>query len=376
MKRIFLAIAFIAIFLLCQPAQAATLRSSNNVNIASDTVVNDDLYVSGGTVTMNGRINGDLIVAGGNVTVNGPVRDDLTVAGGTVTLNGSVSQSVRTAGGTLSISGNIGQDLVIAGGTINVGTDSVIGRDVILTSGDARLSGQIGRRLHGSAGSIVIDGRIGDNVRINVDQLTLTDRAVVNGDLVYTSRNRANIAGGARVTGETERREPRFTVTRPTAGLRVLSFILSFLAAFLFGVVLLLLLPVRTIQTADTISSSPWISLLLGLAVLIILPIAAIVVLVFVITIPLSLTALFLYALGIYLSQVFVGLTLGRFLTGYFKLSTGNVVALLIGLLIITLFGLIPIVGAILRFLYILFGLGAIALVTYRVIRERPSPQL
>lgn len=372
MKRLVLILAVVTAFiLLCQPVQAVTLRSSDNVNIPSDVTISDDLYVAGGTVTINGTINGDLIVAGGNVTINGTIRDDAMIAGGTVIMAGDIGQSIRAAGGNISINGEVGEDLVVSGGNVDVSSNSTIGRDVLLSSGSARLSGPVGRGVRGAAGSLIIDTRIGNGVRVNVGDLTLTDQAVINGDLVYTSENTAEIADGAQVTGEITRREP--PAAEPGVAGRIFSFIASFIAAFLFGLLLLLLFPVGTVRVADTVRGSPWISLLIGFALLVVVPVAIIILLILLVTIPIGVTTLFFYILGIYLAKVFVGLGLGRLMAGYFKWNIGNILALLIGLAIITLLGLIPFIGPLVRFVYIIFGLGAAGLVVFYYLRERPA---
>jgi len=369
MKKVVIAIiSIILALLLCQAAYAADLRSGDNIIIPSDAVINDDLYIGGGTVVVDGRVNGDLIIGSGTVTINGSVRDDLMVGGGTVIVNGSIEQSVRVAGGTVSINGPVGEDLVAAGGTLETATDAPIGRDAIIAGGNARLSGNIGRRLFGSVGSLTIDGSVGQNARLYVDRLTLTDRAVIGGDLHYTSENEANISEGAQIEGRTifDRRVP--PTERP--GARIATFILSYLAALIFGIVLLLLFPRRVVQTADTIIAAPWQSPLLGTALLVIVPVIAVILAILVITIPISLVLIFLYILGIYLAKVFVGLMVGRRIVGYFNLSIGNILALVIGLLIIMLLGLIPVLGVLFRFLYLIFGLGAAALVLYGALVE------
>lgn len=367
--RLKCAILVVLIILLAPvAAQAATFRSQDNVTIPSDETISDDLYISGGTVTIDGTVNGDVIAAGGNVIINGPIRDDLIVAGGTVNLNGQVGQTARVAGGTINVRGRIGQDLVVAGGNVDVASGATIMRDIVLAGGNATIRGTADRRLYGAIGSLVIDGRIGDDANLEVGELRLTNRAVIDGNLNYRSENRAQIASGARITGETNfRQRPRTDRT----GQAVLSFILSFLAAFVFGVLLLLLFPARTVEVAETIGRSPWVSLGLGFAALFLVPAAAILLLLLVITIPISLTVVFLYILGLYLAKIFVGLFLGRFITGRFKIGGGNYVALLIGLLIIMLLGLIPFLGGLVRFFYILFGLGAAVWVLYRIISER-----
>src|SRR5215471_2332498 len=72
--------------------------ASNVVEIPSGQTVDHDLYVSGSTVRIDGRINGDLFVLGGNVSITGPVSGDLFVVGGTVKIGSAVDRHLRILG--------------------------------------------------------------------------------------------------------------------------------------------------------------------------------------------------------------------------------------------------------------------------------------
>lgn len=373
-RRLILLLALAVILLTAQPASAILPMTSDSVNIPTNRTINDDVYIGAGTVTINGTINGDLIAAGGNITINGKVRDDLVVTGGNIILNGDVGQTIRSGGGSIVISGKVGEDLIIGAGTVSTSEGTTIGRDVMLGAGTATLSGEIKRNLTAGVGELTIDGRVGNNARIYLDDgnLTLTDRARIGGDLTYTSVNKANIDSGAEVQGEISRKEPPPSMQRPTAEQkatgRIIYFIISYLATFLLAMALLLLIPKRTSEISTTVISSPWISLLIGLALLILVPIAVIILMFLVITIPIALIMLFLYTLGIYLAKAFVGLALAKIFSRYVNLGKGNILPLAIGLLIVMLVGIIPIVGPVTRFIYYLFGLGAAGIVLYRVL--------
>ncbi|HEY3375513.1 MAG TPA: hypothetical protein VGK02_10735 [Candidatus Aquicultor sp.] len=384
MKKIALFITIIVLVVLSsQIALAAEFKANNAVTIPSGQTINDDLYVGGGTVVIDGTINGDLLIGGGNVTVNGPVRDDVMIGGGNVTINGNVGQTIRAGSGTLLINGSTGQDLVVAGGTIDVASKAKIGRDSVISGGTVRLGAETVRNLSGAGGDFTLDNRVGGNAQIQVSNtLTLTKNALINGNLTYSAPKTATFESGSKVNGKTTFHRVEQQQRGRSAASYIIGFIVSYLAALLFGIVLLALFPVRVTEIADTIRTKPWISLLIGFVLLIVAPIAIIILLVFVITIPIALVLAFLYALGLYTAKIFVGLTAGRFITEYFKLGGGNYVALLIGLLIVMLLGAIPFLGALLRFLYILFGLGAAAYAIYQAHTVRrtevpaaPAPQ-
>ncbi|MDI6816957.1 MAG: hypothetical protein QME41_07190 [Actinomycetota bacterium] len=374
--------ALAVILLTAQPASAILPMTSDSVNIPTNRTINDDVYIGAGNVTINGTINGDLIAAGGNITVNGTVRDDLVVTGGNIILNGDVGQTIRSGGGSIVISGKVGEDLIIGAGTVSTSEGTTIGRDVMLGAGTATLSGEIKRNLTAGVGELTIDGKVGKNARIYLDDgnLTLTDRARIGGNLTYTSENRANIDSRAEVQGKISRKEPPPSMQRPTAEQkatgRIIYFIISYLATFLLAMALLLLIPKRTSEISATVTSSPWTSLLIGLALLILVPITIIILMFLVITIPIALIMLFLYTLGIYLSKAFVGLAIAKAFSRYVNLGKGNILPLAIGMLVVMLIGIIPYVGPVARFIYYLFGLGAAGIVVYRVLAaQRVSTQ-
>ena len=66
------------------PAAAIEFRGGQHVVVGSDEVILDDLYATGETVTVDGKVEGDLIVCGQEVRMNGVVTGDLMACGGLV----------------------------------------------------------------------------------------------------------------------------------------------------------------------------------------------------------------------------------------------------------------------------------------------------
>jgi hypothetical protein len=228
---------------------------------------------------------------------------------------------------------------------------------------------------------MTISGTDNGNSNLNVDQLTLAKGADLKGDLTYQSQNKAKIEPGATVNGRTIHKQPPVKHRKPTPSQRasglLVSFILSFIAAYIFGVLLLLLFPRRIGNIANTVTSSPWPSLGIGFLALIVIPIAALILCLLIVTIPISITIMLLFLLGLYLAKVFVGLAIGRWLFARFKWGENDFLALFVGLLVLMLLALIPVIGWIIRFLYVLFGLGAVIISLYKLIeftsRERKA---
>ncbi len=331
------------------PVLAFDARGGDTVTVASGEVIDDDLYIAGRTIIIDGTINGDLIAAGGTITVNGTVNGSVIAAGGTVNINGEVTHAVRVIGRTLNISGTIGRDLLVAGGELSMASTAEIGGDLLFGAGTAR-----------------IDGLIEGDINSRVDSLTVASTASIQGNLSYTSENEANIESGAQVGGVTTHKLPPVA-----AGTGLWGKVIGYLMALVLGIIIVLLAPRRVKAVTESIRTRPWPSLGWGAVILVATPIAALIVCITIIGLPLGLIALALYTIAIYLTQLFVGLLIGQLIIGAFRgveTRAALVGALALGLAILSLLWLIPYLGFVIGLATILFGLGAL-LVSERKLR-------
>ena len=344
-----------------QGAAEGKVRSGDEVVIAADETVSHDLYVTGGTVRIDGRIEGDLIVAGGDVEVNGPVIGDLLVAGGDVTVAGSVDGAVRVAGGNVQVRGQVRRDLLALAGNLKTERDGRIGQDLLFTAGNVELSGTV-------AGGVL--GRAGE----------------------YS--NRGTITATESVTTW---RGPAFS--EPSALERVFALLRNYLLIALAGALLLWLAPRFLPSAAGVLTERPFESLGIGmlagvilLAVLIGLFVAlGILVALFgvsgfnrlALTTALGgflggglLAVAFILVMGL-LAAAVAGLALGRFILRRIAPSGSArpLEALLAGAFVVALLMAIPVVGGIVSFVIGLLGLGAVTLLLRRLRREAaPAP--
>jgi hypothetical protein len=353
-------------------AQAADLRQGSDVTIPTGVTVADDLYATGGTVHVDGTIAGSLVADGGIVEVSGPVQHDVMVAGGTVTISGPVMGTIRVAGGNLHLSGTVGEDVVAAGGTIDLAQATTIGRDLVLAGGIATVAGRVGRDLTATAGTLDLLGGVEGNVTADVANLHLGNSATIGGNLEYGSENAARFDSGATVTGTVTHSSVLFT-HQPSAAQRVLDtftgWIRQVVGLFVLGLLVLLPFGAFGRRAADAIGGDPLPSLGLGLAVLIGVPIAALVVFVLGLLVggwPLALAALALLAIGAAVAYVLAALFVGRATLRLPRWQAHPVLELLVGLVVLTLVGLIPILGGVVDVVAVVFGLGALALTLFR----------
>ena len=364
-KQIFrgLAITLVAVLLtfsISAPVLAADLRSGDTVTVASGEVVDDDLYIAGNTITIDGTVNGDLWAVGNTITINGEVKGSIVAAGQTVSINGNVDHAARLAGETVNVSGDVSGDLIAFASAVSIADKAKIGGDFLFGAGNVRIDGLVDGNIKGGGGEVTITNGVGGDIELTVDNLTVASTADIGGNITYTSENEADIQSGAKLAGATTHNVPEVKKPAPFSGIG--GKVLGFLMAFVTGLIIILIAPGRSASIADSIRSKPWASLGWGTVILFATPLAAMMVCFTVIGIPVALIALALYAIAIYLSQVFVGLFIGRWIIGRFREVESKAImvgSLASGLVILTIFRLIPYLGFWIGLAVALFGLGA-----------------
>ena len=356
------------------PSSAAELRGEDTVIVASGDVIDDDLYVASDRTIINGTINGDVLAAGDTITVNGKINGSIIAVGSTINIDGEVTHAVRVAGGNVNISGNVGGDLVVAGGQVDIASTAIIGGDLVFGAGTIQINAPIGDDVKGGGGEVTIKNVVAGNVEIGAKNLVINSTANIRGNLIYVSKNEAEIQSGAKIGGTTTQKVPEVKEpVVPTLGIwgKVIAFLMTLLA----GIVIILIAPQRAKAAVASIKRKPWLSLGWGAIILFATPIAAIVTLITVIGVPVGLLGLTLYGIAIYLSQIAVGLFIGYWIIGYFSNveSRGILVgALALGLAVLTLLKLIPYVGFPLWLATALFGIGAMVLSQKTLHTEAP----
>ena len=349
-------------------------RAGDTITVASGDVVDDDLYVGAGTVTIDGTINGDLWAAGSKIIVNGIVTGSVMAVGQTIDISGDVGHAVRVAGTTISIRGNVDGDLMVAGGDVNIASTAEVKGDVPLGAGNVRIDGLIEGDIKGGGGEVTISNGVEGDVELKVESLTILSTADIGGDLSYTSEDKADIRSGAQIGGVTTHKLPSVkeepSIPFPLTLFSGIVKIIGFLMALITGLVIILIAPRRLTSIAEAIRSRPGPSAGWGAIILFLTPIAAIIVCLTIVGIPVGLIALALWGIAIYLAQIPVGLLIGRLILGRFRAVEGKAImvgALALGLLILKLLGLIPYAGFFIGLAIAIFGLGAgVALIRMR----------
>lgn len=355
-----------------------------NVVLEKNEIINKDYFAAGDTVTLSGTVNGDAYIAGGNVLMEGTINGDLFVAGGMVTIRGRIKNDLRAAGGNVTIAGPVGGNVTVGGGNTTVSPEGSIVGSLLAGSGNLELHGPVGKGLTAGVGNLTINAPVGGDALLGTGQLTLQPKTRIAGDLTYWSEQEAVLQGTATVTGElTYHNLPRQDAKAATfakgrigiftglfAGTAAMMAGILLVALFVFGLVLMTLLPNFTGKVMSIIEKNPWGSFGLGVVTVILLPVLAVTAMVTIIGIPVG---IFLFmALGVLclVGHIYAAVFIGRGVFTWLKTDTHRAWQLLVGLVILGIFMLIPIVGWLARAIFILIGTGAVLFEKHAVYRQ------
>jgi len=359
-----LALVLLILALSPSPAAAADIRQGQDITIGSSETIEDDLYAFGTNISISGTIHGDLVAAGSNISVDGTVTGDVIAAGNSIAIRGQVGGTVRAAGNTIVLDGKVTNDLLAAGNELTILSNGRVGRDVVVGAATATITGQIGRDLQAGNANLKIDGGVGGNVLATVDRLQITDRGTIGGNLKYTSKNEAQIANTSSVKGSTERVTPDNgrapLVTGPAA--LVIEWLKGLIGLLILGILVVFFFPGFARRAGEALVRSPWLTLAIGALVLIGLPILAIVFFAVGALIGgwwIGFVVLSLFVVVLALSIPVAAVGVGGALLRMTRRPVPVWLALIIGLIALLLIALVPILGGLVIFCALLFGMGA-----------------
>jgi cytoskeletal protein CcmA (bactofilin family) len=346
---------------------AAEFRAGQEASLNSGETIQGNLYLGGGNVTDTGAVKGDLVIGGGTILVNGPVGQDLLIGGGTITVTSDVGGDLRIGGGNITVQGKIAGDAVIGGGQIIL-AGTQVGGDAVIGGGNITIDAPVNGSLKAGGGQVTINAPIKGDVYVQANKLFLGPKAVINGNLSYTSPAQATIESGALVHGKTD----YIKSVTSTSSAAPQAAVGAFLTFWLFAKLLMTLLGVfvffwifpRYAQDLVRIAyTKPLESLGKGFVTLIVLPIASIILLMTIIGIPLGALGLFGFVALMVFSSMIAPVVIGSIVHKWIWRPAEFLVdwkTILLGVAIYFMLGFIPLVGGLIKFVVILMTLGVV----------------
>jgi cytoskeletal protein CcmA (bactofilin family) len=414
---IFALIALLALAF-ATPAQAFDGRSGDNVEIKAGEVVEDDVYVTANTFTLEGTVKGDLIVFGTTIIINGTVDGDLIAAGKSVTINGTVTDDARIAGAALKIGKTaiIGGDVVAGSASLETEDGSTIEGELIVGAAQTLLDGKVTGDVLAGTSSLELNGEFGGDVKAEVGNpdegglppsmympqadinfptvkpgFNVGKDAKIAGNLEYTQSKDVKIpanAVGGKITRTEPVVDPASVKAKPTPAEAAMTWTFNLLRSIVtliaFGLLLGWLAPMFVKTLMEKLQSQPVASLGWGLVAYAAFFFAILIVLVAMIAggllfgvltlggmsgtiIWVGILALFAMVVGFvlvtaFLTQITVAWLGGKLILARVKpeLAEHKFLPLVVGVVIVALLVALPYIGWLFGAIVMFIGLGAL----------------
>lgn len=309
------------------------------------TTANLPIFMAGNNQTVDKDIDRDVMISGSQVRTASSIAGDAYIAGGQIDINGMIDGNLIVAGGNVTVSGKVSKNVIVAGGQVRIEETAEVGGYVLAGGGTVSLMGHFLGPVKVGAASLIVGEKaiLEGNLEADVSKSEVALSSKINGE------KKINIYE----TKQTERQVNQW---------RQLGFVKE-IFSFL-GKLLILLIVVKFFsQKIKEINfkNSILLTIGLGLVFLIVTPFLVFILMTTMVAIPLSLIILAIYLVSLYLSGIVVSILVGNFISkkGYLK-TNNHYLQGLIGLLLLTLVGLIPFVGGLIKFVVLLLGLGVI----------------
>jgi cytoskeletal protein CcmA (bactofilin family) len=354
-----------ALLVLAAPsaALAAEVRSGTAAVVARGETLNDDLFATGQTVTIAGRATGDVFAAGQTVVVTGTVDGDLIAAAQQVVVDGTVNGDVRAAGAVVTVNGRVGHSVSGLAQQVTVSSSGRVDGSLVAAGETISALGAVGRGMTVGGGTVQLGGPVGGNVVAWAETLSLAPNTRIGGNLEYYSERQSEVPGGT-VAGQVQYHPVQREQRQPPLlnGLFDFGGLVWLVGSAILGALAIVMAPRASARAVELGRQQPLLTFGLGLLALFAVPVAAVLIGITLVGIPLALAVAALYAVGLMLAWpalgLIVGAEVGRWVPRREPLPV--LAALVVGLIVLHLVTHVPVLGGLVAFLGLTFGLGLI----------------
>lgn len=357
------------------PVEAMETRSTENVSIEADEIIDDTLIVFGRTATIDGVVTGDLIVFAQSIEITGSVHGDVYSFGRNIEIEGEVGGGIAVFGQVVRIGDTVGQSIYGFAQSILSRRDASIGGDFFAFGEDVNVGGVVGRNVTVFGNTLTVTGEVKRDVTFSGSLAAVHSSASIGGnlDVDLPAGENLQMDSAVSVAGETivDVPDPDRDEGGSLSAWTFVRMALWLAAAFLSGMLLLWALPALRRVPLDGLGAM-LLSAGVGALVLIAVPIAAVLLCVTLIGLPAGLVMGAAWVLGLYLSKIVVAHFLGNALLRPKQQDPRSMaLPLLVGLVLVLIAVSLPYVGWAINLLLVIIGLGAIGLVLFRSVRSR-----
>ncbi len=363
------------------PAMAGASTFSTGFSVEhSGGLIENDLYVAAFQAEITANVEGDVSLVAANATLDSTVGGSVHLLAGTATIRGDIGGTLYVAGGVARLDGTVQGNVVVTGDRLELQDNAAIDGDLTIFGAQAEVDGTVNGKLYGSTLLYEQDGAVSGNVDLQSDRIKMGESATIGDDFNYQSQTDADIHVNTTIGGATER-----TNDTPWSGvgdgaLAPFGQMLRLVWSLVAGGLLIALAPRVFYRAADhaagVMGAGIW-----GTLGLILIPILAVLAMLSVFLLPVGLLMLVIFPIALYLSQVVVGITIGRSILPrtWRDGSRGFLLfALVIGTIVIGFLRMapVPFLNVIVVVLVTVWGFGAILMLAQDVTSSRTRARM
>jgi len=288
-----------------------------------NTVYDDDYLFLGNELNFSGKSE-DLIFLGKHLTFDGTTKLGLTAVGEHLIINGTTGNGIMAAAVNTVVNGPIHGNNYFAGKSINISEKSTIDGYVFMAGATLSIDGIVNGNVYAAAGQVLLNGTVNGDVKVYGGRITFGDKAHVNGNLIYGSKEKIDERAKSKITGtithdkklSCEMDNSAFNKTIKSIG--AFFKVILFISFVLLGSLILLLPSFRYLDNKQT-SQQFWNTFVWGIIPLLMYPAIIILCFVMIFSIPLG-VMLILGLLPLFFFTYITGATLiGKQLVSVFK---------------------------------------------------------
>lgn len=358
---------------------ASTFSAGFTADHSGDPIQND-LYVAAFNSTITADVQGDVSLVVVNGTLDSTVGGSVHVIAGNITIKGTIQGTLYVVAGLVQLQGNVEGNVVVTGGRLELKDNARIGGDLVVFGAQSQIDGDVAGKLYGSVLLYEQDGSVSGNVELQSDRIQLGETATIGDDFRYQSQTDADVNNSAGIGGSEIHTDRSPWNGIGSGALAPYGQLMRLVWSMVVGAVLIGLAPHIFYRASNHASKmvAPGIWGALGI---IIVPVLAVLALVSVFLIPVGVLMLVLLPIALYLSQIVVGITIGRSILprSWRDGSRGFLLfALVIGVIIIGALRLapVPFLNVVTMVIVTIWGFGALLMLLTDMTASRARASL
>ncbi len=334
------------VFLLCLTFSVKGVQARSYIS---------ELFQAGDKIKIEKELNGTSFIAGNEVDVNASINGIGFFAGNELNVN-ATQEYLFGVGNDISIKKDIEKDLFLAGTNIKI-KDSNIKRDAYIAGETIEIDGNVDRNIYIYGNEVDLKGDYKGNVTVYAMSIKVDKSTNISGTLKYNK--------DANVTGINKNIKTKYYETTKTISFKeyLIKFISSYIHIAVVAIVLIFMFErffkKSLNQTKEITLKNIIIICGKGFLILIGVPIIAMMLLFSGLFMSVGVIGGIIYGILLYIANIFTAYILANIIDKkYLKKNMNSYLLMIIGLLIIYVVSIIPIIGSLLSFISLIFGLG------------------